>query len=166
MKKKLITTTIIIFIALGTLSFTGTALGERISFEKLPQGVQKFIGGVIALNPAGPGEAPQYYDLLIKKTTTGEGKGAYQAGDIIAARPTTAKWSKSERQNFWIVKMYLAPSQAKELVKPKTKPTESEQPPEEQEPETLKRRKYYIPVENLEKVENEELVKKEIIRSK
>lgn len=156
-KKITIAVVFILILGLGTLSLAGPALGERISFDKLPPSLQAFVGQVIALNPAGPGEAPQYYDVLIKKTQTGSGSGAYKAGDIVTVRKTPAHWSSAERNNFWIVKMYLTPEQAQSLTEPLKKQVDSNKKgaPEE---EMVSRRKHYIPPQAIKQLQEGEIL--------
>lgn len=174
MKKKLIISLSGLVVVLLTFSLTGSALAERIDFSELPSPVQGFIGQVIALNPANFGEAPKYYDLLVKKVQTGSGKGAYQPGDIVTAKPYGHKWSSTEKQNFWIVKMYLTETQVQELTSPKQRPLSPEELKErgidegeaEEEMETVARRKYHIPPEAIEQLKEGGIIKKDFIKER
>ncbi len=111
-----------------------------------------------------PNPNQKTYELLIKKTQTGEGKGAYEPGDIIMIKEQGYNWSSSERQNFSIVKMELTENQLEQLTKPKQKDTgqkdENGNPIIEQE----KRRKYQI--DNIEEKDSGEIVGIEDVRLK
>ncbi|MGM0482367.1 MAG: hypothetical protein ACQEP6_00680 [Patescibacteria group bacterium] len=173
MKKKIIYSSLAVLVILVAFSITGTALGERIDFSELPGPMQAFMGEVIALNPAGPGEAPRYYDLLIKKVKTGSGSGAYRAGDIVTAREYGSKWSSAEKNNFWIVKMYLTEAQVQELLSPQTEPIPEEEKKEmdeefldEEEERMTARRKYYIPPEALEQLKEGGMISKGYVKER
>lgn len=144
--------------------FTSVAFGERIEFSELPQKIQAAILQFLKLHP-GEGEQIQTYELLIKKIATGSGKGAYQAGDIVAAELEGRKWSSAERQNFWIVKMELTSSQAKALTKGIEVQT-GEDPDGEPIMETQARRKYYIPAEEIKNQSEKALIDRNIVEEK
>lgn len=126
------------------------AFSERIKFNELPGAVIDAILGIVKQNPPKSGEPAQTYELLIKKSQTGTGAGAYHEGDIVAIKPLGHEWSAGEIQNFWIARMELTETQAEELLKPKEKETgekdEGGQPVMEMEA----RRKYYIEPGELE----------------
>ncbi len=144
--------------------FTSVAFGERIKFSELPKGIQAAILQFLKLHP-GEGEQVQTYELLIKKVQTGLGKGAYQAGDIVAAELEGRKWSPAERQNFWIVKMELTSSQAEALTKGIEVQT-GEGPDGEPIMETQARRKYYLPVEEIKNQPKKALIDRNAVRER
>lgn len=76
---------------------------------------------VLASSYNNPNPSQQTYELLIKKAQTGQGNGAYEAGDIVMIQPEGYNWSQAERQNFNIVKMKLNKNQLAGLTKPKEK---------------------------------------------
>ena len=167
MKRKIIYALAILITLTTLFSFTGAALAERVDFSRLPSPLQTFMGQIIALNPAGPGETTRYYDLLIKKVDTGSGAGAYRAGDIVVARPHGHEWSYNEKNNFWIVKMYLTETQAQALTE-----SEMERIPEDELEEgmevemdmmrTKARRKYRVPPEAVEDLREGKLIRKNL----
>lgn len=145
-KKLLITITFALAIS---VFFSWRTFGEVIPFSELPLKLQAGILRLLGQTPAQPEEGTQIYELLIKKTQTGTGEGAYQAGDIVSARPKGHNWSAGEINNFWIVRMILTPSQAEALVQAKEIVTGVDENGEEIK-ELLARRKYYIEPELLE----------------
>lgn len=169
MKRKLIFTLIALIISTALFSLTGTALAERVDFSWLPSPLQTFMGEIIALNPAGPGESPRYYDLLIKKVDTGTGPSAYRAGDIVTAREHGHEWSHNEKANFWIVKMYLTETQVEELTSSEMEPVPQDELEEDMVLEdmdevdvmrTKARRKYRIPPEAVESLKEGKLIRR------
>lgn len=111
---------------------------------------------VLASSHNNPNPSQQTYELLIKKAQTGQGNGAYEAGDIVMIQPEGYNWSQAERQNFNIVKMKLNKNQLAGLTKPKEKDIgkidENGNPIIEQK----ERRKYQI--DNIEQRNNGETV--------
>ena len=171
-KRKVIFTITGLFLVTGLFSLTGEALAERVDLSWLPSSLQTFMGQIIALNPAGEGEVLRYYDLLIKKTDNGDDPASYRSGDIVAARPHGHEWSHSERQNFWIVKMYITETQMKELTSPKRERVvrdESDRElsdPDEVQFETVMRRKYRIPPQALEQLKEGKLIRQNYAKEK
>ncbi|MBU4347484.1 hypothetical protein KJ586_03940 [Patescibacteria group bacterium] len=139
------------------------ALGERIKFNELPGTVIDAILGIIKQNPPKSNEPTQTYDLLIKKAQTGTGAGAYQEGDIVAIKPLGHEWSSGEIQNFWIAQMELTETQAEELMKPKEKETGEKDESGLSVMEMEARRKYFIDINILSRMEKgEELGMKDV----
>lgn len=140
-------------------------IGERIRFGELPLQLQAGILRLLGLNPPQVGEYIQRYELLIKKAQTGTGEGAYQAGDIVMAKPGRPYWAAGEINNFWIVTMYLTPSQAELLIQAKEITTGLD---EEGQPmtELLARRQYYIDPADLEALEQGERIEIEIVQER
>ena len=130
-------------------------IGERIKFGELPLNLQAGILRLLGLNPPQVGEYIQRYELLIKKAQTGTGEGAYQAGDIVMAKPGRPYWASGEINNFWIVTMYLTPSQAELLVQAK-----------EIDGQLLARRQFYINPANLETLEQGERMEIDIVQER
>ena len=149
MSKKLKLILSISLFLLIILVISQLTIGERIKFGELPLNLQAGILRLLGLNPPQAGEYIQRYELLIKKAQTGVGEGAYQAGDIVMAKPGRPYWAAGEINNFWIVTMYLFPSQAQALVQAKEITTGTD---EQGQPitELLARRQYYIDPELLE----------------
>ena len=169
MKKKVVLTLGGIMIVLTLFSFTGNALAERIDFSMLPHAVQAFMGKIIALNPAGPGESPRYYDVLVKKQDTGSGSGAYRAGDVVAVRPYGHEWSHNEKNSFWIVKMYLTETQIQALTAPKEEPVPEEELEDDEYQEMMRmisRRELYIPPEVIEQLKAGGIMPKNVLRER
>ncbi|MDP3043707.1 MAG: hypothetical protein Q8N21_04905 [bacterium] len=156
MPKKLKFTIYILAFAIIATIGANFAFGERIKFNELPAAVIDAILGIVKQNPPKPGEPAQTYELLIKKTQTGTGAGAYQEGDIVAIKPLGHQWSSGEIQNFWIVQMELTATQAEELMKPKEKETGEKDENGLSVMEMEARRKYYISPEILRKAEKGE----------
>ncbi|MFC1701107.1 hypothetical protein ACFLZ0_03165 [Patescibacteria group bacterium] len=90
------------------------------------------------------GHITRTYEMLIKKSSTGVGSGAYEAGDIIMIKPEGYNWSSSERNNFYIVKVRLIRQQTRILDDPKVKITDMTDKDGNYITETEFRRKYKV----------------------
>ena len=67
---------------------------------------------------------PRLYDLLIKlgdnrSADPEEDAACYKEGDIVMARPAGGKWSKTEREGFLIIQVYLSEEDARQITQPK-----------------------------------------------
>jgi hypothetical protein len=164
-KKFKIILSISLFLLL-VLTISQFTLGERIKFGELPLQLQAGILRLLGLNPPQAGEYIQRYELLIKKAQTGVGPGAYQAGDIVMAKPGRPYWASGEINNFWIVAMYLTPSQAELLVRAKEITTGTYKETGEPITELLARRQFYIEPKLLEQLDQGGRVEIDIVQER
>jgi len=158
----------IIFLFIFLLVVLGTSqlvIGERINFDQLPAAIREGILKIIRLVPFF-GEKPQAYELLIKKSPTGAGQGAYQSGDIVLIKPAGHEWSAGEINNFWIVRMDLTPSQAEALVQPLEIATGEKDETGQPITQTLARRKYHLNPEILANTEKGQMMSMEAVEER